>query len=196
MEISKETHNKKWEITHRKIQEIVFHLLKDHPIKEITVSQVCKKAKINRSTFYDHFEDIYELFDVTQLNKRKELFTSFIKQSNPIEKFNFYDLQSLTQFLSFIKENGWIYSIVLKTRQSFPILEGFEELYKVLIDPLKKKRPELTDNELNYYFIAFQSSFTFILKRWSDNNYQEKEKEIAEILINSMPSILKNDFQK
>ncbi|MDN6968895.1 TetR/AcrR family transcriptional regulator [Oenococcus sp. UCMA 17063] len=194
--MSKEIHNKKWEITHIKIQEIVFRLLKDHSIKEITVIQVCKKAKINRSTFYDHFEDIYELFDVTQLNKRKELFTSFIKQSNPIEKFNFYDLQSLTQFLSFIKENGWIYSIVLKTRQSFPILEGFEELYKVLIDPLKKKRPELTDNELNYYFIAFQSSFTFILKRWSDNNYQEKEKEIAEILISSIPSILKNDFEK
>ncbi|SYV99008.1 TetR family transcriptional regulator [Oenococcus oeni] len=190
--MDEETHNKKWKITHRKIQEIVFHLLKEHPIKEISVSQVCKKANINRSTFYDHFEDIYELFDVTQLNKRKELFASFIKQSNPQEKFNFYDLQSLTHFLTFIKENGWIYSIVLKSRQDFPITEGFEELYKVLIDPLKKKRPELTDNELAYYFIAFQSSFTFILKRWSDNDYREKEKEIAAILINSMPLILKN----
>ncbi|WP_143787839.1 TetR/AcrR family transcriptional regulator, partial [Oenococcus oeni] len=110
-----------WKITHRKTQEIVFHLLKEHPIKEISVSQVCKKANINRSTFYDHFEDIYELFDVTQLNKRKELFASFIKQSNPQEKFSFYDLQSLTQFLTFIKENGWIYSIVLKSRQDFPI---------------------------------------------------------------------------
>ncbi len=46
--------------------------------------------------------------------------------------------------------------------------------------------------KLAYFFIAFQSCFTFILKRWSDNDYQEKEKEIAAILINSMPLILKN----
>ncbi len=38
--MNEETHNKKWQITHRKIQEIVFHLPKEHPIKEISVSQV------------------------------------------------------------------------------------------------------------------------------------------------------------
>ena len=36
-------------------------LMKDNPFEEIKVSDICNKSMINRSTFYDHFNDKYEL---------------------------------------------------------------------------------------------------------------------------------------
>ena len=40
-------------------------LLKDKHCKNISVSELVKKCGINRSTFYRHYKDIYDLFDKT-----------------------------------------------------------------------------------------------------------------------------------
>ena len=36
--------------------------MKEKSFEEIKVSDICKKALINRSTFYSHYSDKYELF--------------------------------------------------------------------------------------------------------------------------------------
>ena len=43
--------------TEKLIQEAFFELLKTTPADKITVRQICEQADINRSTFYDHYED-------------------------------------------------------------------------------------------------------------------------------------------
>lgn len=41
----------------KKIQKTVIKLLKDNNGKPLKVSQICKTASINRSTFYANYED-------------------------------------------------------------------------------------------------------------------------------------------
>ncbi len=38
-------------------------VLQDKGLSEITVSDICKVADINRSTFYEKYDDIYVLAD-------------------------------------------------------------------------------------------------------------------------------------
>ena len=38
----------------------LMELMKDQTFEEIKVSDICNKSMINRSTFYDHFNDKYE----------------------------------------------------------------------------------------------------------------------------------------
>src|SRR5690625_5948868 len=38
-------------------------LLKKKQLSSITVKELCEKADINRSTFYDHFKDVFHLMD-------------------------------------------------------------------------------------------------------------------------------------
>lgn len=38
-------------------------LLKKKPISKITVSEICKKINISRSTFYTHFSDVYDIYN-------------------------------------------------------------------------------------------------------------------------------------
>ena len=38
-------------------------LLKERPLKSITVTQLAELADVNRATFYVHFQDVYDMFD-------------------------------------------------------------------------------------------------------------------------------------
>lgn len=47
--------------TKKVIYEALIDLMKEKTFEEIKVSDICNKALINRSTFYAHYEDKYEL---------------------------------------------------------------------------------------------------------------------------------------
>lgn len=45
----------------KNIQKAVIELLKDHKVDQLKVTQICKLAQINRSTFYANYEDISDI---------------------------------------------------------------------------------------------------------------------------------------
>ena len=73
--------NQRYLETERKIQECLIELLNKKDIDEITVSEICKKVQINRSTFYAHYLDLYDLLDKLQ----KYMNTSLINRYNKSE---------------------------------------------------------------------------------------------------------------
>ena len=48
--------------THILIQDVFGELMQEKPLPKITVKDICERAKIHRSTFYAHFEDINDLY--------------------------------------------------------------------------------------------------------------------------------------
>ena len=61
--------------TKKVIYEALIDLMKEKTFEEIKVSDICNKALINRSTFYAHYEDKYELL-VEFINDLKSNFTN------------------------------------------------------------------------------------------------------------------------
>lgn len=51
------------EQTREKIKQAFFQLLKEKPFHTITVKDISKYARVNRSTFYAHYKDIYQLLN-------------------------------------------------------------------------------------------------------------------------------------
>ena len=47
--------------TRKIIKESFYTLLREKPVEKITVRELCEKAEINRSTFYKHYQDCYDL---------------------------------------------------------------------------------------------------------------------------------------
>ena len=56
-----ERENQRVRITKRLLKEKLEELLMLKPINRITVKDLCQEAGINRSTFYQHYSDQYEL---------------------------------------------------------------------------------------------------------------------------------------
>lgn len=53
--------NQRVKITKKIIKNTLVDMLEDMDINKITVSSLCKRAEINRSTFYNYYDDIYDL---------------------------------------------------------------------------------------------------------------------------------------
>ena len=85
------------------------------------------------------------------------------------------------------------YRVALKARREFPIKQGYTPLWEQVIKPICSKAGITSESEMMFYFIGFQASFTMILKYWIDQGCIEDEKTIAQIIVNTIPTVLKNE---
>lgn len=52
--------------TERAIRSAFLELRAKKPLERITVKELCQRAEIHKSTFYDHYEDLYALSDALE----------------------------------------------------------------------------------------------------------------------------------
>ena len=89
--------------TRNNIHQVFFKLLKEKPISRITVSEICQQCQINRSTFYKHYADPYDL-----LEKTEESFLTHLEKEFENRWRNDFDLW-MTDILTYMKENRDVY---------------------------------------------------------------------------------------
>ena len=63
------------------IRETMMELLKKEPLSQITVSKLCEKAEINRSTFYTYYSDVDDLYQTMKDQFIEEIIKSAIDDS-------------------------------------------------------------------------------------------------------------------
>ena len=66
-----EKNESKYFYTAQLMNQALLDLLEKKDIEFITITEITKKAGINRSTFYLHYENIYELLEETVKNLNK-----------------------------------------------------------------------------------------------------------------------------
>ena len=52
--------------TKKAIQDVFCEMTKEKKLNEITVKELCARADINKSTFYLHYRDVFDLADSIQ----------------------------------------------------------------------------------------------------------------------------------
>ena len=70
--------NSRYKISSDKIETAFLTLLLNHKYEDITISQICNQANINRSTFYCHYSDINDL--IIKIENKWEVSQSQISQ--------------------------------------------------------------------------------------------------------------------
>ena len=101
------------------IENIFIELLQTKSLNEISVSDICKKAGLNRSTFYANYMDIYQLADTireTLEDNLNDLYRSEISGG--------YNSNDYLPLFRHIKENQPFYNTYFKL--------GYDNQYKIL----------------------------------------------------------------
>lgn len=55
------------------IHNVFIDLLKEKPVTKISVTEICKRAEINRTTFYKHYLDVYDLLEQIEKETAEQL---------------------------------------------------------------------------------------------------------------------------
>lgn len=156
--------------TKNALYNTLIELMKDHAFEEIKVSDICTKALINRSTFYAHYNDKYELLK-DMIDNLKDSLTEELKKNQNIGDTKEYYLEMIKIFLDHIesKRNTYI-SIMINNRNSIM----FDIAYDVLDHDIKSRlKNDTSSNIVAKFYIG--AVFNVGLEYLKNNNNYSKE---------------------
>lgn len=151
-----------------KISKVFIDLMQTKEIQDISVTQICKLAKVNRTTFYACYQDIYDLAD--------NILHGLIKQVNDVycdELTQHYNSNDWLKILRHIYDNQIFYKTCFKL--------GIEKL------PIERYdfhfAEKLYENKyIEYHMEFFRAGFNQIVKMWLNGGCKETPEEIEYII--------------
>ncbi len=126
--------------TKNNLYEGLLKMMRDKPFEEIKVSDICKVSLTNRSTFYDHFSDKYELLSSLIKDLENELILKLKSNVNIASSKDFY-MEMIKLLFEHISENISIYSSIAKNNDNSV---ASDMMYDTLIKDVKS---HIEDNE-------------------------------------------------
>lgn len=167
--------------TNNALSEALFHLMETKLIENITVNEVCKKANVRRATFYQHFNDKYDLFAFMAYRTRAEFFS--------------YNMENITDITFFIQTlAGRCFHVFDKYRKlvknnaistSFLLLENIftAELSEAIKEKITQlKTLSLITGNIDFLTNAYAGCLVQIIKWWFKDDTKETDKEIIDQL--------------
>ncbi len=92
----------------------LLQIMREKPFEQIKVSEICAASYINRSTFYDHFNDKFELLQAMLDDLGNELKKSIV-DNNSGSNYKDYYKEIITIVMRHLDENKEVYSQVVKS---------------------------------------------------------------------------------
>ena len=175
--------------TARLMDEALLILLEKKDIEFITVKEICKKAGVNRSTFYLHYENVYELLAeaLEMINDRfiqsfeKETISEKIKNGNK-EDLNLITPEYLRPYLKFIKENKRAFKLIHKKPDLFNVEQTFQKMYKNIFEPILEKF-NINGYRRTYIFEFYIGGVVSIIKKWVELDCKTDIEDILNTII-------------
>lgn len=160
--------NKRRKQSQERIHKAFIELLQNNALDKITVSEICKITRLNRSTFYANFLDIYDLADKT----RKILENEFSNIFADYDYFN--DNSGAEKMFEHIKENQLFYNTYFKL--------CYDSSHLISIYDPKRAEIELDGQDIKYHIEFFRNGLNAIIKMWLSDGCRESPKQMADIL--------------
>ena len=183
-------HEKKFHNTHTKICQALLELIENTEYDQITVSSICSQARINRTTFYAHFQNVTDILDIINSG----LLNTFIKENNieylPTFKPDKYandpyiilNRQDLLKFLLFVKKHARLYSIIVKHRSILQLGLPEDDIKHDIFIPSMSKYPFLSTTDLDYIFDFYVAGVQKITSKWILGGCVEDETKIIQLI--------------
>lgn len=150
--------------TDRRIIEAVYALLdKKKSIAKVTVREVCELAEINRSTFYAHYVDVYDLFEKVEKEMERRMTEAFIEQIHSGSDMG----KCFINMFEFICEYRQFYEIYL-SEANHPTIGLARDLYQAKLGDVDMSAFgfDLFEGEIKYQEDFFIAGLTAIIRRW------------------------------
>lgn len=149
------------------------------PLGKITVREVCERAGINRSTFYAHYRDVYDVGESVEKRMAEmagKAFMDHLREGDSI-RMGFEGL------FEFVREYKEFYLLYLGESHRIRAIEMMVEPHQ---ERLKQVDPKelgcVVEGEAEYRQDFFSSGLAAMLYRWLKNGCRETPRQLFEIL--------------
>lgn len=169
------------------MNQALLELLEKKDIEFITVTEIAKKAGVNRSTFYLHYDNVYELLEEAIARLTKEFISSFdIKTPVEINSKNdafLVTTEYLIPYLNFCKKNKRVLKLVYQKPQLFQRNLMRKSMYDNFFYPAISLFIR-EENQRVYMLEFFTQGVVGIIHKWIELDCVTPIEEVVEIIKN------------
>lgn len=154
-------------------------LRKKNNISKVTVREICEEAHINRTTFYAHFQDVYDVLEKAERQMAQGMMETFLKNLEAGEETG----ECFVSLFSFVKENREFYAIYFNSARTSSVIELMREVYtdrmkSLTEDELTVSCPEELDYRVEFYMAGIKE----LLRKWVNTGCRESPRMMWGIL--------------
>ena len=174
--------DRKTRYTRMVLQDSLIELMKEKPITKITIKELCEKADINRSTFYAHYADQYDL-----LRKIEDETLSWVKESITTligETDKHGTMKVLEGICQYFLDNSRHLQVLMSEQGD---IDFQKELFTLIYQQCGMPSPSVTYGEL----VMKEDGLIFVvngsiglIQHWLKNGFHKPAKEMAETIYN------------
>lgn len=163
-------------------------LMETKSINEITVKELVDEVDINRSTFYLHYTDIYNLLDEIETELHDEIIKAIDKHPIGLNKNTFPFIADIFSIL--LKNKDFCKALLGPNGDISFILKIESIIAEHSIKALEPMFPHAID-DLKYSYSFCLSGCVGMIKSWLYNNTPESPEHMAEITFQMVTSAMK-----
>jgi len=172
--------NRKTQYTKMMLKDSLIELMKEKPIPQITIKELCEKADINRSTFYVHYADQYQLLKSIEdetLSWVKEIIAGF---SGKLEKKDF--IMNIEKIFEYLIENKNHIQVLMSEQGDIDFQRNllifiYEQCGTWLMNDLGA---DVSKSEL--YFVFLVNGSVGLVQHWLKTGMVETAREMSEFI--------------
>lgn len=161
--------NKRKRQSRERIEKVFLEQLQTKELEEVRVSELCKLAGVNRTTFYANYTDVYALADFIRDRLESGLADLYQEEIRAGINTNNY-----LKLFRHIRENQIFYRTYFKL--------GYDDNYKILAYDTELAKRHFQNRFIEYHMAFFKSGLTRIIKLWLQNDCRETPEEMFEII--------------
>lgn len=181
--------NRKARLSREIFHQSLLEIMDTKSVYKISVTELCAHAEMNRSTFYAHYETIYDLLQEIEND-------IYERMKAALEEYKPWNASALVHYYQYIYENGSAFLRLIEQDVSFRarILASATSLYSFPETLGKYDDPEdVSRFKLNY--IAGGSLYA--IEQWLSSSHPITPEQMTEYMLRFASSILKpNHFSK
>ncbi len=173
-----------------KMDLALISLLKEKSFDYITVSDICKAAGVNRSTFYLHYETIGDLLDETTrylLNDFFSYFSSEVKalpveiSERSLDDLVFARDRYLVPYLRYIRDNREVFITVVAHCKTLNFESVNKHFYEKIYNPIMD-RFGYPESDRKYVMSYYLNGITALVTEWIKDGCEKTIEEMCKII--------------
>ncbi len=160
--------NKRRQATRGHIEKVFVELLQTRELSDITVSDICKRTNLNRSTFYANYMDIYDLAD--QIRNKLEAEVNALYGNSAANAF----MVDYLELFRHIQANQLFYNTYFKL--------GYDSQHTIDLGLLTEMHKVFPAELLEYHIAFHKAGLNAVIKRWLASGCKESPETIHKII--------------
>jgi AcrR family transcriptional regulator len=181
--------NRKTLYTRSVIKDSLYELLEQKPLSKVTVKELCHNADINRSTFYSHYKDVYDLVEQLEDIQYQKVMDAINEQT--LLKQNQTD--TFITILTVLKEMEHDLKLIELNPDSMVIVDKMIKKVSEYIRPvLTASFTDYSERELDHVFHFISQGCFGLVSNWVLNGMKESPSRIAELMEKSLNGFFNN----